>query len=397
MNTNDNLPWTPDFETYSIEITLRRIEVRDGSIMLFWSDGRSNQYDIFLLRENSPDDETIHPLSRELKISPLAIPEDLRVMEADVDPDGALRIGWSTGELSRYHPGWLRAHAWFDDGDNTPALQPLTDCQQWDASRLTEPPSFNGPAVIENESMMLEWLEALSRFGIARLRGLPDQDGLLQQLVERIGPIRESNFGRQYVLEIKPDPDSNAFTSDALLQHIDMPTRESPHGLQFLYCRTNSTTGGEGVYVDGFQIAELIRKEEPEDFEALTQIPWVYKNRATQTDYRAQAPAIKLDRDGNLLEVRVTAWLRAPMVAPLAIQQRAYRSIRTFTRYAQDPANQMVFDYEAGDLLAFDNRRVLHGRRAYSTNGGQRYIEGIYADRDDLYSKIRILRRSVSQ
>ena len=395
MNANDDLPWTPDFEHYSTEIAIRQVEVAKRSISLVWSDGRSNQFDIFLLRENSPDEETIHPLSREMKISPLSIPEDLQVVEADIDPSGALRILWSTGETSRYHPGWLRTHAWFDDGDNNQA-QSVTDCRQWNASMLSEPPSFDGASVMESDSMMLEWLEALSRFGIARLRGLPDEDGLLERIVEQIGPIRESNFGRRYVLEIKSDPDSNAFTSDALLQHVDMPTRESPHGLQFLYCRTNTTTGGEGVYVDGFHIAELIRKEVPEDFEALTQIPWLYKNRARQSDYRAQAPAIKLDRDGNLLEIRVTPWLRAPMVAPLSIQQKAYRSIRTFTRYAQDPANQLVFKYEAGDLLAFDNRRVLHGRRAYSADSGQRTIEGIYADRDELYSKIRILRRAVS-
>lgn len=397
MDGEDNLPWTPDFEQYSNRIELQRAEVGEGSVQLFWADGRSNRFDVFLLRENSPDEETIHPRSRELKISPLEIPADLQAVEAEVDAGGALRVTWSTGEHSRFHPGWLRAHAWFDDENNAPALQPLTTCQHWQASNLPEPPGFDGHAVMENETMMLKWLEALSCYGIARLRGFPDEDGLLQRVVECIGPIRESNFGRQYVLEIKTNPDSNAFTSDALLQHIDMPTRESPHGLQFLYCRTNSARGGEGVYVDGFRISEIIREEAPEDFEALTQIPWVYKNRAMQSDYRAEAPAIRLDRYGNFLEVRVTAWLRAPMKAPLATQQRAYRAIRTFTRYAQDPAYQMVFRYEAGDLLAFDNRRVLHGRRGYSADGGQRFIEGIYADRDDLHSKIRILRRKILQ
>ena len=397
MDIEDGLPWTPDFEQYSDWIALQRAEVNDGSIQLFWADGRSNHFDVFLLRENSPDEETFHPRSREMKISPLAIPADLKAVEAEVDARGALKVSWSTGEQSLFHPGWLRAHAWFDDENNSPALQPLTDFQHWQASNLPQPPSFDGNAVMEKETMLLKWLEAVIRYGISRLRGLPDQDGLLQQVVKRIGPIRESNFGRQYVLEIKSNPDSNAFTSDALLQHIDMPTRESPHGLQFLYCRTNSTTGGEGVYVDGFRIAEIIRDEAPDDFEALTQIPWVYKNRATQTDYRAEAPAIGLDRHGNFLEVRVTAWLRAPMKAPLKTQQRAYRAIRTFTRYAQDPAYQMVLRYEACDLLAFDNRRVLHGRRAYIADEGQRFIEGIYADRDDLHSKIRILRRKISQ
>jgi gamma-butyrobetaine dioxygenase len=53
----------------------------------------------------------------------------------------------------------------------------------------------------------------------------------------------------------------------------------------------------------------------------------------------------------------------------------------------------MQFRYEPGDLLAFDNRRVLHGRAGYEAKGGTRFIEGIYSDRDELYSRIRTLRR----
>ena len=53
----------------------------------------------------------------------------------------------------------------------------------------------------------------------------------------------------------------------------------------------------------------------------------------------------------------------------------------------------MIFDYRPGDLVAFDNRRVLHGRNGYDAQGGERFIEGIYSDRDDLLSAIRTTRR----
>ena len=55
----------------------------------------------------------------------------------------------------------------------------------------------------------------------------------------------------------------------------------------------------------------------------------------------------------------------------------------------------MTIRYQPGDLLAFDNRRILHGRAGYQAKGGTRFIEGIYSDRDDLYSKIRILKRQI--
>ena len=175
-----------------------------------------------------------------------------------------------------------------------------------------------------------------------------------------------------------------------------MPTRECPHGLQFLFCRRNTTQGGEGVYVDGFRVAEDLRNHEPEIFTALTRIHWMFNNRSRTSDFRYQAPIIGTDDNGAVNEVRLTTWLRAPLKAPVAIQRQAYAAVRTLTRYLQNPQYQMVFAYEPGDLLAFDNRRILHGRRAYDGNLGERYIEGIYADRDELYSRIRTLRRNLN-
>ena len=91
------------------------------------------------------------------------------------------------------------------------------------------------------------------------------------------------------------------------------------------------------------------------------------------------------------------AWLRAPLVASLEDQDRAYRSYRAFAARAQSPKYQMRFAYRPGDLLAFDNRRALHGRNGYDAAGGVRFIEGVYSDRDDLHSAIRSLERSLSQ
>ena len=129
----------------------------------------------------------------------------------------------------------------------------------------------------------------------------------------------------------------------------------------------------------------------------LCEIPWVFNNRSRDYDYRAQGPVVRADSKGNPLEIRLTTWLRAPLKAPLEVQRAAYQSIRVFTEYAQNPKYQLIVNYRPGDLLAFDNRRLLHGRRAYDSNQGRRYIEGIYADRDELYSRIRVLRRQLAK
>lgn len=37
----------------------------------------------------------------------------------------------------------------------------------------------------------------------------------------------------------------------------------------------------------------------------------------------------------------------------------------------------MVYKLQPGDLLSFNNRRMLHGRKAYKSNGGERHLKVI--------------------
>ncbi|WP_343562075.1 TauD/TfdA family dioxygenase [Kiloniella sp. b19] len=386
---NVDLPLTPDFEVWPVTAKTERFLVQDGALVVEWSDGARCAYHPLLLAENDPAGDVLHPLSRETVLSPLDFPEELKVVDAQISEDGGIEVFWSHGRRgSRYHPGWLRGIGW------SGVVEPLIPAPiLWRGRELTEPPTFDGSQALGDETVFLSWLRALRDYGVARLEGLPVRDGLLMETVERIGPVRESNFGRMYTLEIKDDPDSNAFTSSALLQHIDMPTRECPHGLQFLFCRENTTSGGEGIYTDACRIAEDLREEEPEHFRALCEICWTYNNRSKRSGYKASGPVVELGTSGEITAVRYNSWLRAPLVAALEDQDRAYRSYRAFARRAQDEAYQMKFAYRSGDLLAFDNRRVLHGRNGYDAQGGKRLIEGIYADRDDLHSAIRTLER----
>ncbi len=392
MKDVDHLPATPDFDIWPIFVLPQAVSVENGALAVTWGDGLVSRYHPFFLAENDPAPDTLHPLSREATLPPLDIAADLRVAEAWIETGGAVTVRWSDGRRSsRFHPGWLRGNGWF--GAEAPGPKPVL----WMARDQPEPPTLDGPSALADDGAFLRWLVALRDYGVSRLENLPNEDGLLMRIVERIGPVRESNFGRMYTLEIKDDPDSNAFTSDALLQHVDMPTRECPHGLQFLFCRDNTTSGGEGIYVDAYRIAEDLRTEEPEHFRALCEIEWSYNNRSKTSSYKACGPVIEQDSAGNISGIRYNTWLRAPLVASLDVQDRAYRSYRAFAARAQDPAYQMVFAYRPGDLLAFDNRRALHGRNGYDAKGGTRFIEGIYADRDDLYSAIRTLERALDQ
>ena len=87
--------------------------------------------------------------------------------------------------------------------------------------------------------------------------------------------------------------------------------------------------------------------------------------------------------------ISILGTLRLP-VASMGPVYRAYRKLAVLVR---DPAFETRVRLGAGDLVAFDNHRMLHGREAFDANAGPRHLQGCYVDRDELLSRIRVLER----
>ena len=62
--------------------------------------------------------------------------------------------------------------------------------------------------------------------------------------------------------------------------------------------------------------------------------------------------------------------------------RRYHQARQRLGQLFQDPANEIRFQLESGELMMFDNTRVLHGRTAFDTNEGHRHLQGCYMDSD---------------
>lgn len=147
------------------------------------------------------------------------------------------------------------------------------------------------------------------------------------------------------------------------------------------------------MLVDGYAVAKAIRAADPAAYEILTTIAWPYSNRAHDTDYRWRSPVFRLNDRGAVDEVRAGVWVRAPLDAPFSRVEEAYRALRVFYEVARDPGFALRVTYRPGDLIAMDNRRLLHGRDAYDQSSGERWLQGCYGEREELFSRLRILAR----
>jgi gamma-butyrobetaine dioxygenase len=352
-----------------------------------WADGTRLACYALWLYENSV---AIDPVTRESVVDPASLPPDDELTGAERSSDGGLRLSWEHGAPTIIHPGWLYEIA---VAGHLPAAVPGPP-RRWTAAELSEPPDHDGSRVLGDDAVLEAWVTDLCRFGITRLRGGGVGDrGFMRSVADRLGPIRGSNFGDVFTVEARIDADSTANTGLALGQHTDLPTRETPPGFQFLHCVENSVPGGESRITDGLAVVREIRDVWPDAYTALTTLEWVFANRARDGDHRWTGPIIDDAGGHRPLTLRGFYPVRlAPHMDP-AEAPAAYEALRVFSRVAHDPRFMMRFRMDPGDLVGFDNRRVLHGRDAFDPGSGSRILVGCYIDHDDVFSRLRVLHR----
>lgn len=388
MTDTDQRPLAPDFAVHPSG-HLPTLAAKHDFVTATWPDGLSHRFHALWLRENEVTPGVIDHVTRERETEIDQLPQDTHVTDVRLTATDIHIVFGPDGHTGVFDPGWLRSMAegrWRPEHD-IPKQVP------WEAAEMPEPPTFDGPSVLSDDTVLADWLRATWEAGFARLRNLPTDAGTAQRVGERIGTLRNSNFGFLFSVETKPDPDSTAYTSVSLDGHTDLATRETQPGLQILLCRENTATGGASTMADGFAVAEAIRRESPEDFDALTRLSWVFTNRHRDTDYRFAGPIVELDKEGAVTEIRNTGFLRFfPDMADSDVS-RAYRALRLFTAHCRSDRFVCCTPFKAGDLVLFDNRRILHGRDSFDPQSGTRRLEGCYLDRDEILSRLRVLAR----
>ena len=388
---------TPDFYDYPwIPVESARTDRRFTTIR--WPDGVELEAFDWWLRENAVDAGGVDLATREHLLDPAFLDDDIAVTAAVVTSDGALAVTFAPdGMTATFHPGWLRHVADGNHGANS--WLPVTS--SWTPETFLEPPTFDGSVVLDDDMVFGLWLDSLIRYGIGRLRDCPLDEDFNLVLGARIGAIRDTNFGPIWDVKAdvemagSADTNSTANTNLRLGPHTDLPTRETPPGFQFLHCVRNEVQGGFSTMADGLAVVEALKAEHPEHYEALTTLKWIFFNRGPGIDHRWSGPFIDLGVDGAPLTLRAFYPVRAfPDMAP-ADQPRAYEAMRCFSQMAASDRFQIAYPFEPGDLVGFDNRRVLHGRDAFES-GGHRHLRGMYIDQDEIRSTGRVVSRRLA-
>lgn len=389
-------PPTPDF--YAYPLAAPASVVLDGHfVVVTWPDGvRLRAFDRWLA-ENTMD-RAIDLATRESVIDPADHRDDLTVERAELDADGAVVVTWGPdGNRSTFHPGWLRHVA--DGQHRVDAALPTPE--PWTADELDQPPTRDGAGLVDHRGavdhdILDAWLGDAVRCGLARLRNVGTDPDLLAGLGAAIGPVRHTNFGPIWDVKADIEPGSTANTTRRLCPHTDLPTRETPPGFQILQCIANDASGGWSTMTDGLALADHLARHHPDRHDALTTLNWIFFNRGNGIDHRWSGPILDTGNGRGPLTVRAFHPVRGFPDMADADLPRAYDALRCFATLANEPRFKLTYPFRPGDLVIFDNRRILHGRDRYDTDGlagGHRHLRGIYIDHDEVHSHLRVASR----
>jgi gamma-butyrobetaine dioxygenase len=230
-------------------------------------------------------------------------------------------------------------------------------------------------------------VEALWRDGLCVVSGLPRERGMVERFAERLGYLRETNYGRIFDVEAVPDPEHLAYTGVALPLHTDNPYREPSPGIQLLHCIDAAAEGGESLFSDGFAAAQQLACDAPDLFEVLRSLRVPFRYRDSACDHQYQRPLIATVA-GSIDAIYFNDRSMQPLLFSINDVEQFYHAYAAFEKLIE--ARKICLALQPGELVLFDNRRVLHGRKGFSVGQNRRLLQGCYMDWDAVLGRARM-------
>ena len=351
-----------------------------ASLTLEWADSEPVRFPAVWLYDQCRDGHGWSTSQRLVDIADL--PENPAIGSVARVSRELLEIHW-TGEEQpdRVAPAWLESVV-------RPQARPRPRC--WTSDQGLPLHWADYGSVQSNPAERADWLEALLRDGITLLRGVPLVEGEVERAAALLGYVIETNYGRLFDVRPEPAPDNLAYTALGLGLHTDNPYREPVPGYQLLHCLISSAEGGESVFADGFAVAGKLRGGDPSAFLTLTVVPVDFRYRDATAELTARRTLIELDREGETDRIHWNNRSLSTAGLPLGQAEEFYRAYRVFAGMLRGPEFRRHVRLQPGDLVAFDNSRVLHGRTGFA---GERLLQGCYVGRDGVASNLAVLRR----
>ncbi|KAJ7391731.1 Gamma-butyrobetaine dioxygenase [Desmophyllum pertusum] len=360
------------------KLTVQSIQKADISRMLHvtWNNDTANRYPFVYLRDNCQCSECFHESSLQRSfdtVGHLKMKMDIQPERVDVQP---------RSRLAEEERAWNEVVDVLQNGEEISVTWPdkhvsVFNSEWLHSRRLTE------------EQDISKGTSTLNREGVIFWNA--------EQLQGKI-PRHDFRVSDHFEVKAKFGANNLAYTSGDLPLHTDAPYYDYVPGLTFLHCIEQvSSEGGANQFVDGFHAAQQLKENDPNTFNLLstTRFAFVDFGKDAFGEFNKKFPRLTIELGENDQVIRFSFNNHVRDSVMLVSPEKSiqlYEAYLAIGRMLRDPANQIEHKMIPGDMVTFNNSRVLHGRSAFKiTQASNRYLQGYFLDWDAVYSRMRVL------
>ena len=361
-----------------------KIELNNNKVYLD-NDGEKKEIHPFWLRERVNGDRFVDTKTKQRLFDPTQIQENIKINDINLSKD-FLEVTFNDGASTK-----LSIQELIEEFSNNDFIK-LIKKVEWDSS-LGDLNIFDFKENFFEKEEMYNALVSFYKYGFVIFKDVPTKDNFLINFANSIGSVRRTNFGEFFNVRSKPNPNDLAYTSLPLAPHTDNPYRNPVPCIQILHCIENNVQGGLSTLVDGFTVTEKLKKDFPKYYKILSEVKVRFQFVDQSVVLEDWAEMIRVDENGEFKQVRFSPRLDFVPLLDLDKLELYYNARKKISELYNSDKYRIQFKLSPGDLLMMDNYRLLHGRTAYDSNEGDRFLQGCYIDYDSTDGKLKHLKR----
>lgn len=404
--------------------------------------GQSHRFSPILLRDLCQCSHCVDSSTRQKHFATVDIPQDVGARTVQQDEEN-VHITWDNDipGLDESHVTSIplsTIHNILGNGRPVQARMPLPR-SLWDAQTYSEEThDFDYEEYMNDEKVLFGALQQLETHGLMFITNVPESEHSVETVAQRIGPLKTTFYGKTWDVRSVPEAKNVAYTSQNLGFHMDLMYMKQPPHLQLLHCIRSSAAGGASLFSDSFRAVENMARRDFADFSLLSRVPVTYHYDHVDHYYQQRRPVIeqrsiqvgptsfkdfsdfakfqskqtedRLPKFSTMDFVDHVAW-SPPFQGPFSLAsedthrygapekflsdavRKWYTAARKFNELIHRPENVYERMMKPGECVIFNNRRVLHARRAFEVGdaGKERWLRGAYIDKDPYMSKLKIM------
>lgn len=249
-----------------------------------------------------------------------------------------------------------------------------------------------------------QWIEAMHRFGITIIEGVPEQVDAGRTFAKAAGgmPSLPSVHSEHGPISLRGETNATniAYSTQPLQMHTDNCYMSRPPSITMVHCLLPATEGGGGnAFVDGFDAARTLHRQDPEAFDLLSKTRLRFSDIKPDWQLTAKHATLKVDEDADVADLKgeMPPLKQVVFDSPtrdsfgdwdhdrdvIAVEHALWK----YERLLDNPDRWLHTMLKAGEMVVVDNHRLLHLRKSFH---GKRHVVVHYMEWDTLYGRWRV-------